>query len=187
MVPLVSCASPARMRSRVDFPQPAGPTRQRNSPGATFRSMSSSATTRPAPLTYSLRNPTMSIAAPRRSTAISAAAGELAVLVLEHERPELAARVLDIAGVDHPFGREFAIAHLVLEKPGLHVEHAGDIDVAIRAACRAGIFVHQFWSGFGAGVDREIDQRLAGRAAVVGLTSNAAREPIGDGLVAHRP
>src|SRR5262245_22557034 len=186
MVPLVSCASPARMRSRVDFPQPEGPTMQRNSPGATFRSMSSSATTRPAPLTYSLRNPTMSIAAPRRSTAISATAGELAVLVLEHERPELAARVRDIAGVDHPFGREFAIAHLVLEKPGLHVEHAGDIDLAIRAACRPGIFVQQFRAGFGAGADREIDQRLPGRAAVIGLTIIADGAQIGDVVIAHQ-
>src|SRR5262249_42000744 len=160
MVPLVSCASPARMRSSVDFPQPEGPTMQRNSPGATCRSMSSSATTRPAPLTYSLRNPTTSIAAPRRAPAISAADGELAALVLDDERPKVAARVLDIAGVDHPFGREFAIAHLVLEKPGLHVEHAGDIDLAVGAARRPGIFVQQFRSGLGAGADREVDQRL---------------------------
>jgi hypothetical protein len=51
MLPLVSFASPARMRSKVDFPQPEGPTMQTNSPGAMCRLMSSSATTRPAPLT----------------------------------------------------------------------------------------------------------------------------------------
>src|SRR5262245_64960234 len=186
MVPLVSWASPARMRSSVDFPQPEGPTMQTNSPGATCRSMSSSATTRPAPLTYSLRNPTMSIAAPRRSTAISATAGELAVLVLEHEWPELAARFLDIAGVDHPFGREFAVAHLVLHEPGLHVEHAGDIDLAVRAARRPGIFVQQFRTGLGAGADREVDQRLPGRAAVIGLAIVADGAQIGDVVVAHQ-
>src|SRR4029077_2231158 len=145
-----------------------------------------SAPPRPALLTYSLRNPTMSMAAPRRSTAISATAGELAILVLEHERPELATRVLGIADVDHPFGREFAIAHFVFHEPSLHVEHAGDIDLAVRAARRPGIFVQQFRAGLGAVADREIDQRLPGRAAVIGLTVIADGAQIGDVVVAHQ-
>jgi len=43
---------------------------QTNSPGAMRSVMSSSATTRSGPLEYSLRSPMISIAAPRRSTAI---------------------------------------------------------------------------------------------------------------------
>src|SRR5262249_44304529 len=146
IVPLVWAVSPARMRSSVDFPQPDGPTMQTNSPGAMRRLMSSSATTRPGPLKYSSRNPVMSIAAPRRSTAIdifppadaltSAAPGELTLLVLEHERRELAQRVVDVALVHDPIGRELGVAHLVLEEPSLHVEHALDIDGAVRAAGR---------------------------------------------------
>ena len=37
MVPEVCWSRPARMRSSVDFPQPLGPTMQRNSPGATLQ------------------------------------------------------------------------------------------------------------------------------------------------------
>ena len=55
------------MRSRVDLPQPLGPTMQTNSPGAIARSMPSSATTRCGPLPYSLRRCSIRIAAPRRS------------------------------------------------------------------------------------------------------------------------
>src|SRR5262249_17468346 len=74
----------------------------------------------------------------------SAAPGELAVLVLEDERGELAQRVVDVALVHDPIGRELGVAHLALEEPSLHVEHALDIDGAVRAARRPRIFVQQF-------------------------------------------
>src|SRR4051812_45004276 len=100
------------MRSKVDLPQPLGPTRHRNSPGVIFRLMSSSASTRPAPLTYSLRTPAISIAAPRRWTIIllspdtSPAAGQFAVLVLQDEGPERLIGFLDIARCYQPLGGE---------------------------------------------------------------------------------
>src|SRR6187399_2227938 len=40
MLPALTFSSPAMMRSRVDFPQPDGPTNTTNSPSATFRSTS---------------------------------------------------------------------------------------------------------------------------------------------------
>src|SRR5580704_4938522 len=58
------------MRSNVDLPQPLGPTTHRNSPGATRRVMSSSATKAAVPLPYTLLRCAISIAAPRRSTLI---------------------------------------------------------------------------------------------------------------------
>src|SRR6266571_2717794 len=66
----------------------------------------------------------------------STAAGELAVLVLEHERSELLERIVDVALVHDPVGRELHVAHLVLHVPALHVEHAVDIDLPVRAARR---------------------------------------------------
>src|SRR5262249_56343383 len=104
----------------------------------------------------------------------SAAPGELALLVLEHERGELAQRVVDVALVHDPIGRELGVAHLALEEPSLHVEHALDIDSAVRAAGGPRIFVQQFRARFGAGADREIDQRRPPRAAALGLALIAA-------------
>ena len=69
-VPLVARSRPARMRSRVDLPQPLGPTMQTNSPGAMVRSMPSSATTRCGPLPYSLRR--LRSRSPRRAARPSA-------------------------------------------------------------------------------------------------------------------
>src|SRR5689334_6790401 len=129
------------MRSSVDFPQPDGPTMQRNSPAAILRSILSSASTRPAALTYSLRRPAISIAAPRRSTVMmrtynyatenldragctevaarsrhhprkgSPASRELAVFVLQHEWRQLRYRLFAVAGVDDAFEREVGGAH----------------------------------------------------------------------------
>ena len=47
IAPSVTSSSPAIMRSSVDFPQPEGPTRTRNSPSAISSEMSSTATTPP--------------------------------------------------------------------------------------------------------------------------------------------
>ena len=47
IAPLDWASSPARIRSKVDFPQPEGPTMQTNSPGDTLRLMSSSARMQP--------------------------------------------------------------------------------------------------------------------------------------------
>ena len=46
-VPAVAGRSPATMRSRVDLPQPLGPTRETNSPASTDREMPASASTGP--------------------------------------------------------------------------------------------------------------------------------------------
>jgi hypothetical protein len=70
MLPLVCRSSPARMRSKVDLPHPLGPTTHRNSPGATLRSISASATTALSPSPYCLRSLAISTAAPRRSCTI---------------------------------------------------------------------------------------------------------------------
>src|SRR3990167_1798263 len=50
---------PAMMLSRVDLPQPEGPTRMRNSPGATSMSMRLSTSTALSPLPKTLRMPAM--------------------------------------------------------------------------------------------------------------------------------
>src|SRR5262249_43950312 len=67
-----------------------------------------------------------------RDHARSAAAGELARLVLELPRRQLGQRVIDVAGIEQPLRRQLDVAHLVLHEPGLHVEHAGDVDRAVR-------------------------------------------------------
>src|SRR5262249_3935630 len=153
IAPPLGAVSPARMRSSVDFPQPDGPTMQRNSPGAMRRLISSSATTRAGPLRYSLHSPAISIAGPRGwrdgvvgrgRRAGAAAAGERALFVLEYERGALAHGVVDIAFVHEPIGGKFGVAHLALVEPCLHVEHAGDIDRAVRTAGRPRLFVPQF-------------------------------------------
>src|ERR1700722_5289659 len=53
--PLVGWASPARVRSSVVLPAPLGPTTQANSPRATSKVMSCSATFGPPALGYTLR------------------------------------------------------------------------------------------------------------------------------------
>ena len=71
MLPPVWWSSPARMRSSVDLPQPLGPTMQTNFAG---RDLEVDVVERQhaagPPLTYSLRNPAISIAAPRRWTPV---------------------------------------------------------------------------------------------------------------------
>src|SRR5262245_48255334 len=145
MVPDVWRSSPARIRRSVDFPQPLGPTMQRNSPGRIFRSMSEIARMRPAPLTNSLRTALMSIAAPRRSATMlvvpaagtaSAAARQLTALIFELEWPKLLDREIDVARVHEPLSRKLLVGELLLYVPGLDVEHAGGIDVAVGAARR---------------------------------------------------
>src|ERR1700712_1754674 len=101
------------------------------------------ATTDPCPLRYSRRSAEISTAAPRRCTAIKrplpapaslAAARKLAVLVLKLERPKLLVCLVDERGIHHPLRREFLRRHLVGDIPGIDVEHAGCIDLAVRAA-----------------------------------------------------
>src|SRR5262245_8812817 len=64
-------------------------------------------------------NPITASRLPQLPARGSPAARELAVLVLEHERTDLRQRVVDIALVDDPLGRELHVAHLVLYVPGL--------------------------------------------------------------------
>src|SRR5262249_25132739 len=120
-----------------------------------------------------------------RDHARSAAAGELARLVLELPRRQLGQRVIDVAGIEQPLRRQLDVAHLVLHEPGLHVEHAGDVDRAVRAARRPGIVVQQLRAGLGAGADRQIDEGLPGRAAVIGLAVVADGAQIADVIVLH--
>src|SRR5712671_399551 len=178
MAPEVCLSRPARIRNSVDFPQPLGPTMQRNSPGATRRSTWSMATTLPCSLMYSRRRPAISTAAPRRCTGIKLlpsgpvsvpAARQLAVLVLEHERPELADGVVDIGGIDDALRRELLGRHLVLHVPLVDVEHAGDVDLAVRAARRPRIFFQELAARGGLGVDQFVDDLLAVRRPVIGL------------------
>src|SRR5579863_5443050 len=66
IVPLVWRSSPARMRSKVDLPQPDGPTMHRNSPGAIERSIPVSACTEPRGPSKMRERPAISIRAPLR-------------------------------------------------------------------------------------------------------------------------
>ena len=50
--PVVAARSPATMRSRVDFPQPEGPTSASSSPRSTVKEMSRSASTGPDDAAY---------------------------------------------------------------------------------------------------------------------------------------
>src|SRR5215204_3134768 len=68
-----------------------------------------------------------------------AAAGQLAVLILELEWSELLHRLLNVASIHQLLGGEVRVAHLVLAVPGLHVEHALRIDATVRIARRPGI------------------------------------------------
>src|SRR5262249_12980256 len=56
----------------------------------------------------------------------SPAARQLAVLVLDHERPKLLRGFVHIGEVDKPLGRRRRADKFVLHVPGLHVEHARD-------------------------------------------------------------
>src|SRR5262249_31789160 len=67
--PRVAGSSPARIFSRVDFPQPEGPTMATNSPSATLKSISSTATTVPRGVPYSLRKPFTAITSADRPMA----------------------------------------------------------------------------------------------------------------------
>src|SRR5919198_6325157 len=62
IVPSLIRSRPATMRSAVDFPQPDGPTRIRNSPSATSRLTSRRATTRPGYTLVTASNVTPAIA-----------------------------------------------------------------------------------------------------------------------------
>ncbi len=81
-VPEVGGEKPATALRSVDFPQPDGPSRHTNSPGATSRSMPSSATTSAPPEVKTFRTPRTAIAgaavtprAPGASAAASGSAG----------------------------------------------------------------------------------------------------------------
>src|SRR5262249_11048001 len=204
---------PARMRSRVDFPQPEGPTMQTNSPGAMLRLTSSSASTRPWPLKYSLRSPAISIAAPRRSTAITEASFgrlgrarlretqrnqpslwrdvgssqarpnlptplQLAVLVLDHERPEfLQGEIGELPGRE-PLGRELRLRQAGLQVERLHVEQARQVEASVRIARLRRILVQQLLASLDAGAHRDVDDLPAVRPIVIGLAvvANAAHQ-----------
>src|SRR6187402_1425707 len=132
------------------------------------------ATTVPCPLAYSRRRPEISTAAPRRWDFIAgaaaatelAAARMLAVLVLDHERPELLHRVLQIAHVHQPLGGKLRRYHLALQIPRLAVEQSRHIDLPVRAARGPRIFVKQFRPAFRAALDQRIDHVGAERTAV---------------------
>src|SRR4051812_10706567 len=59
--PRLAGSSPARILSKVDLPQPDGPTRATNSPSRTSKSISSRARTVPRGVAYSLRSPLTAI------------------------------------------------------------------------------------------------------------------------------
>src|SRR5580692_2410110 len=65
-LPLDWRSSPARMRSKVDLPQPDGPTMHKNSPAAIDKSMPVSACTEPRGPSKTRERPAMSIRAPLR-------------------------------------------------------------------------------------------------------------------------
>src|SRR6185503_18866626 len=178
MVPAVCRSRPARMRSRVDFPQPLGPTMQRNSPAATRRSKRSMATTEPCAPAYSRRRPAISTAAPRRCIGClpvrafaraSATALELAVLVLERERPKRLLRVIGVAVVHQPLDRQPAGRELVLDEPVLHVEQTLGVELAVQVARRPRVLVEQVGPGLVLALDQQVDELLADRSAVIAV------------------
>src|SRR5215471_206715 len=78
----------------------------------------------------------------RPNMALSASL-QLAVLVLERERRQLRGRLVHVRCLHQTLERERARAHLVLEVPGLHVEHAVGVDRAVWAACRPWILIQK--------------------------------------------
>src|SRR5215470_11340033 len=109
---------------------------------------------------------------PRKSTVNSpfqggesTAAFELGILVGENERPELLYGKLRVAGVDQALRRELRPREAILGEPILHVEHAGGLDVAVRAARRPRIFVQQFRPPLGAVSDQRRDDLVLDRRA----------------------
>src|SRR6266540_3878457 len=64
----------------------------------------------------------------------SAAAGELARLVDQFERPELARRGFGEAGIGEALGRDLAVDDALLLEEGLHAEQARHAEGAVRIA-----------------------------------------------------
>ena len=132
------------MRSSVDFPQPDGPTMQTNSPGAIAqidvveRHHAALAAHDTPCAVRRCRSPRRAaqrplIVSPRRDASRQRQPASVLSLFSSTNGPSLLHGVIHVALVDDALGRELAVAHLVLHEPGLHVEHAVDID-----ACRSG-------------------------------------------------
>src|SRR5438876_11161196 len=69
---------------------------------------------------------------------VSAAARERAARIGEHERTERAVGMLDIGLGQKLLGWKIADGQALLHEEGLDIEHAGDVDAAVRAARRPG-------------------------------------------------
>src|ERR1700730_13627968 len=92
-----------------------------------------------------------------RSTTNSPAAGELAVRVLQREGAKLSGRIVAVGGGDQPLRREFLERKPLVHEEALDIEHAVDVDPAVRIARRPGIFVDHLAARLDAGADRDVD------------------------------
>ena len=142
IVPSVTSSSPAIMRSRVDLPQPDGPTSTRNSPSAMSRSTASTARTPPSKTFVTLSSRTPAISRGRLQQDLGRAPGLVgkarerlcagakrhhlepvggnAPRGQERERVlEVGARVGEVTGQAHPAPNEIGHRHraLVLAEP----------------------------------------------------------------------
>src|SRR5262252_522890 len=99
----------------------------------------------------------------------SAATFELRILVGGDERPQLLHSKLRVAGIDQMFRRELRPCEAVLDEPILHVEHAGDVDAAVRAARRPRIFVEQFRPSLRAVPDQRRDDLVLDGRPMIGI------------------
>src|SRR4051794_36271691 len=125
------------------------------------------ATTSPCAPPYTRRSPAISTAAPRRCTGMlsppvrcpsaSAAARQLARRILDLERPKLFDRFVDEAAIDQARFRELLGRHLVGHVPLVDVEHAGDVDLAVRASRRPRILFQQLAARRRLGADQLVD------------------------------
>ena len=176
MVPEVCWSRPARMRSSVDFPQPLGPTMQTNSPGAT-REIDVVDARRPSPARWHIRGAGPRSRSPRRAAAPASMAsrrrervarqrqpGSLLSLFSSSNGPSFCDGVVDVARCPSGARPGTACADILFfDVPLVDVEHAGDVDLAVRAARRPGIFVQQLPARRGLGVDQLVDDLLAVR------------------------
>src|ERR1051326_1256454 len=118
ILPELIFSSPATIRSAVDFPQPEGPTRIRNSPSPTSSDRSSTATMGPGK-TFVTFSKTTSVTASSLQALRRDAAHEVALRGDEQDQHRQHAH--DVAG--HQQVRVVHVRSLEAHKPELHGEH----------------------------------------------------------------
>src|SRR6266568_1232757 len=129
-VPAVGGANPAMALRRVDFPQPDGPSKQTSSPGATLRSIPSSASTSRPPVRKALARPVIWTAGSTWSALHPAVPAQEPAVEAVHEDvdAEPAQADGDHPGDDLVGPHELARLEDAVAKPPVHRRHLGHDD-----------------------------------------------------------